>query len=252
MIRRPPRSTLFPYTTLFRSTVLVTQARPGQRIRGVLVYGALKVLLGLSEAGRVTPREEVAALEIEVVGLGALGGALCQGGPRWAGKVHAQRRDDCPRDLILDGKDIPVPRVPIILLRPDLVALRHVDELGADSSPGSSNPNAAVQYVAGMELPPDLLRGDILASEPDHPGSSQDAQSLDLPQGGAELLRHAIAEGSIRRVATDILEFQHGDGQARLVGRKGRRPPRQEEVSGHERGDTGRDEHGLTSGLPRQ
>src|SRR2546427_8229938 len=31
MIRRPPRSTLFPYTTLFRSTVLV--AGTGKRVR---------------------------------------------------------------------------------------------------------------------------------------------------------------------------------------------------------------------------
>src|SRR5437870_9088648 len=29
MIRRPPRSTLFPYTTLFRSSVYLTYAEPG-------------------------------------------------------------------------------------------------------------------------------------------------------------------------------------------------------------------------------
>src|SRR3712207_7954358 len=31
MIRRPPRSTLFPYTTLFRSAGLRAQLRPGRR-----------------------------------------------------------------------------------------------------------------------------------------------------------------------------------------------------------------------------
>src|SRR2546430_9533192 len=31
MIRRPPRSTLFPYTTLFRSRVLVAETRPLRR-----------------------------------------------------------------------------------------------------------------------------------------------------------------------------------------------------------------------------
>src|SRR3712207_8357086 len=36
MIRRPPRSTLFPYTTLFRSSVLVNTARGG-----LLDYDAL-------------------------------------------------------------------------------------------------------------------------------------------------------------------------------------------------------------------
>src|SRR2546422_1790455 len=35
MIRRPPRSTLFPYTTLFRS--LVTLRQPGYRLLAVLV-----------------------------------------------------------------------------------------------------------------------------------------------------------------------------------------------------------------------
>src|SRR3712207_8629816 len=35
MIRRPPRSTLFPYTTLFRSRRrLLRQCEPGARIRG--------------------------------------------------------------------------------------------------------------------------------------------------------------------------------------------------------------------------
>src|SRR3712207_7710238 len=30
MIRRPPRSTLFPYTTLFRSGLVIVVRRPGQ------------------------------------------------------------------------------------------------------------------------------------------------------------------------------------------------------------------------------
>src|SRR5256885_9176830 len=34
MIRRPPRSTLFPYTTLFRSEVLVVSARARNESRG--------------------------------------------------------------------------------------------------------------------------------------------------------------------------------------------------------------------------
>src|SRR5438876_7628810 len=32
MIRRPPRSTLFPYTTLFRSTFLIAVRLQGQRV----------------------------------------------------------------------------------------------------------------------------------------------------------------------------------------------------------------------------
>src|SRR2546427_5250610 len=46
MIRRPPRSTLFPYTTLFRSDVHRAKARPGPAgghahpAAGVLVHAA--------------------------------------------------------------------------------------------------------------------------------------------------------------------------------------------------------------------
>src|SRR3712207_7400589 len=41
MIRRPPRSTLFPYTTLFRSYVLFTSGSTG-RPKGVMVpHGAI-------------------------------------------------------------------------------------------------------------------------------------------------------------------------------------------------------------------
>src|SRR5256885_10203009 len=35
MIRRPPRSTLFPYTTLFRSRAAAAQLHPGPADRGV-------------------------------------------------------------------------------------------------------------------------------------------------------------------------------------------------------------------------
>src|SRR3712207_7070008 len=41
MIRRPPRSTLFPYTTLFRSRLLVTD------LLGGAVFAAVGVLLAL-------------------------------------------------------------------------------------------------------------------------------------------------------------------------------------------------------------
>src|SRR3712207_8722445 len=46
MIRRPPRSTLFPYTTLFRSLVLAG-GDLGVRVAGHLLQRALEVLRGL-------------------------------------------------------------------------------------------------------------------------------------------------------------------------------------------------------------
>src|SRR3712207_6871174 len=56
MIRRPPRSTLFPYTTLFRSTYAVALAR-GSRTRGLIVrtasVAAITFALAMAVAGGV-------------------------------------------------------------------------------------------------------------------------------------------------------------------------------------------------------
>src|SRR5258707_11007424 len=49
MIRRPPRSTLFPYTTLFRSHSFDRPARDGPRTAGPLAAGL--GVLGLSAGG---------------------------------------------------------------------------------------------------------------------------------------------------------------------------------------------------------
>src|SRR5258708_17921005 len=42
MIRRPPRSTLFPYTTLFRSTSVLAFTYFGEWLRIKLLHGILK------------------------------------------------------------------------------------------------------------------------------------------------------------------------------------------------------------------
>src|SRR5256885_3869565 len=49
MIRRPPRSTLFPYTTLFRSALLVTVARGNEGEIGI--GGSVGTLFGRSRFG---------------------------------------------------------------------------------------------------------------------------------------------------------------------------------------------------------
>src|SRR5687767_15669391 len=43
MIRRPPRSTLFPYTTLFRSGVILVAEGVPSRVRGLLAQEKKKV-----------------------------------------------------------------------------------------------------------------------------------------------------------------------------------------------------------------
>src|SRR2546425_2667797 len=49
MIRRPPRSTLFPYTTLFRSLVRPQQIHGGENHSGRRKTGPLPVLLKRSQ-----------------------------------------------------------------------------------------------------------------------------------------------------------------------------------------------------------
>src|SRR5437667_8018876 len=49
MIRRPPRSTLFPYTTLFRSLGIQSPALDKRRVAGVLSEFRLALLLLRSE-----------------------------------------------------------------------------------------------------------------------------------------------------------------------------------------------------------
>src|SRR2546430_13371600 len=55
MIRRPPRSTLFPYTTLFRSAEAEVQALPGARDRDV---HEAPLLLQAVEVGHAVRSEE--------------------------------------------------------------------------------------------------------------------------------------------------------------------------------------------------
>src|SRR5256885_7230318 len=46
MIRRPPRSTLFPYTTLFRSTGSAPHRHPGSHTFGYVLEGSYEVKVG--------------------------------------------------------------------------------------------------------------------------------------------------------------------------------------------------------------
>src|SRR5690242_21217691 len=78
MIRRPPRSTLFPYTTLFRSTAAVDQqvhpdaghglarARsPGQRVRGAPAAQGPGIQLAGQQQDRRGARSEEHTSELQ-------------------------------------------------------------------------------------------------------------------------------------------------------------------------------------------
>src|SRR3712207_9246340 len=72
MIRRPPRSTLFPYTTLFRSDEDARVGEQGARDRDALALAAGERQAALADAGVVAVRQ----LGDEPRRLGALGRAL--------------------------------------------------------------------------------------------------------------------------------------------------------------------------------
>src|SRR3712207_6943374 len=65
MIRRPPRSTLFPYTTLFRSVGAVAMRSEGRSVRAVMgIWAACALLLAL---GVVAGRALAGGLDSEVL-----------------------------------------------------------------------------------------------------------------------------------------------------------------------------------------
>src|SRR5260221_8995738 len=63
MIRRPPRSTLFPYTTLFRSAASIRQARIESQIRNADLERALA---DLQRAQRALVHHECALCPLQV------------------------------------------------------------------------------------------------------------------------------------------------------------------------------------------
>src|SRR5947209_19379662 len=96
MIRRPPRSTLFPYTTLFRSEALGLAERDGfavvvERIRRADELGArgLELALGLADDGHLRIGEHRVRLAERIVD------ALARA-----------RRGVAPRDLALLDRDV--------------------------------------------------------------------------------------------------------------------------------------------------
>src|SRR2546427_4477822 len=63
MIRRPPRSTLFPYTTLFRSLSSVPSARSDRSDAAVDLRGRAAVGAGNEREGRARSEEHTSELQ---------------------------------------------------------------------------------------------------------------------------------------------------------------------------------------------
>src|SRR2546429_6425526 len=59
MIRRPPRSTLFPYTTLFRSKIVLAIAT----VEDVMQFGALAIATGVGASASARSEEHTSELQ---------------------------------------------------------------------------------------------------------------------------------------------------------------------------------------------
>src|SRR2546422_6913971 len=85
MIRRPPRSTLFPYTTLFRSVGLHAAELPSRSldVGAVLLWGRADIPC----LAKLPPERLEARLPLRVVLAQAHGQLELRGGPRREGRV---------------------------------------------------------------------------------------------------------------------------------------------------------------------
>src|SRR5256885_10340709 len=123
MIRRPPRSTLFPYTTLFRSSVPVLYAAPGGRGKPIGVIN-LTDRVG-QDAFTAGDRKLVAAIANQI-------GAAIENARLVAqdlGQQRVRRELELARDLQL--KLLPSPLV--LAARVDVAARRRqADPVGGD------------------------------------------------------------------------------------------------------------------------
>src|SRR5256885_9166571 len=97
MIRRPPRSTLFPYTTLFRSPESLRDALLdlGERRRGIDDAEALRFAARQPEITLPHLLEESGALRLESIRRGALARAC-------PGEAHPHRQIEQQRALGLE------------------------------------------------------------------------------------------------------------------------------------------------------
>src|SRR3712207_6864321 len=94
MIRRPPRSTLFPYTTLFRSQVRSGQVRSGRGREDAVPAGLVRGLVPIHPASRFSGRDEYRR-----------GGPLGPGKRPWGGFCERP----CPKGVCRPGGGVLLP-----------------------------------------------------------------------------------------------------------------------------------------------
>src|SRR5271170_3903826 len=99
-----------------------------------------------------------------------------------------------------------------------MIARRGVDELGIYPHAIATTLNASLHYIANVQLAPDLLEIDYLAFVCESRVPPNDKGTSDARKIGGQALSHTVDKIVLLRVAADIGEGQHNDGQARRAG----------------------------------
>src|SRR4029077_7538255 len=116
-----------------------------------------------AEEGRASLGGERVAFQIKVVRV-YVGGCRAHQlavGLSLEGDLELGRDDR--GDFVLDGEY--VVQLPIVSLRPEMVAVGHVDQLSRDADPPSGPPHAAFEYGADVQLVADGPKIDVLPLE---------------------------------------------------------------------------------------
>ena len=135
-------------------------------------------------------------------------------------ELHRVRVDNGQRDLVLHGED--VSDLAVVLLRPSLIAVDDVDELRRNAQRRSGLSDATLENRADVQLATDLPDVDVLALEREGGTSGNHVQAFHAGQGIDDLLGNPVAEELLLRIATEVVEGQHGDRRHRPVGRGSR------------------------------
>ena len=98
---------------------------------------------------------------------------------------------------------------------------RRVDELGGDPDPSARFAHAPLEDVAHAEALTDLAEVDVLALEGEGGIAGDHEKPRKLRERGDDVLRDAVGEIFLLRVAAHVVERQHGDRGRRASGERG-------------------------------